>query len=106
MGALAVPWLAGVAVVTALSAQAGGFMVLLFQVALLWMALQWLFASWVAVPYPWLDAGVSVLAGIAQEAYGDASLFLRIFAANRNQLSDPNLIFPGRPLRVPMGNRI
>ena len=46
------------------------------------------------------------LAGIAQEAYGDASQYLRIFAANRNQLSDPNLIFPGRPLRVPMGNRI
>ena len=46
------------------------------------------------------------LAGIAQEAYGDASQYLRIFAANRNQLSDPNRIFPGRPLRVPMGNRI
>jgi hypothetical protein len=46
------------------------------------------------------------LSGIAQEAYGDASQYLRIFAANRNQLSDPNLIFPGRPLRVPMGNRI
>jgi hypothetical protein len=46
------------------------------------------------------------LSGIAQEAYGDASQYLRIFAANRNQLSDPNLIFPGRSLRVPMGNRI
>lgn len=46
------------------------------------------------------------LSGIAQEAYGDASKYLRIFAANRNQLSDPNLIFPGRPLRVPLGNRI
>jgi nucleoid-associated protein YgaU len=46
------------------------------------------------------------LSGIAQEAYGDASKYLRIFAANRNQLSDPNLIFAGRPLRVPMGNQI
>ncbi|MGI8807918.1 MAG: LysM peptidoglycan-binding domain-containing protein [Acidimicrobiales bacterium] len=46
------------------------------------------------------------LSGIAQEAYGDASLYLRIFSANRNQLSDPNLIFPGQQLRVPMGNQI
>ena len=46
------------------------------------------------------------LSGIAQEAYGDASKYLRIFAANRNQLSDPNRIFAGRPLRVPMGNQI
>ena len=46
------------------------------------------------------------LSGIAQDTYGDASLFLRIFAANRNQLSDPNLIFPGQQLRLPMGNLI
>ncbi len=46
------------------------------------------------------------LSGIAQEAYGDASLYLRIFNANRNQLADPNRIFPGQDLRVPMGNRI
>ena len=45
------------------------------------------------------------LSGIAQEAYGDASLYLRIFAANRNQVSDPNLIFPGQRLRVPQGNQ-
>ena len=37
------------------------------------------------------------LSAIAQEAYGDASKYLRIFAANRNQLSDPNRIFPGQP---------
>lgn len=46
------------------------------------------------------------LSGIAQEAYGDASQYLRIFEANRNQLTDPNLIFPGRQLRVPLGNQI
>ncbi len=45
------------------------------------------------------------LSGIAQEAYGDASLFLRLFAANRNQISDPNRIFPGQQLRIPQGNR-
>jgi nucleoid-associated protein YgaU len=46
------------------------------------------------------------LSAIAQEAYGDASKYLRVFAANRNQLSDPNRIYPGRQLRVPMGNLI
>ena len=46
------------------------------------------------------------LSGIAQEAYGDASQYLRVFSANRNQLSDPNLIAPGQQLRVPMGNQI
>ena len=46
------------------------------------------------------------LSAISQEAYGDAGLYMRIFHANRNQLSDPNRIFPGRQLRVPMGNLI
>ncbi len=45
------------------------------------------------------------LSGIAQEAYGDASLYLNIFAANRNQVSDPNRIFAGQQLRVPQGNQ-
>ncbi len=46
------------------------------------------------------------LSAIAHEAYGDASLFVRIFDANRNQLSDPNLVHPGQQLRVPMGRDI
>jgi nucleoid-associated protein YgaU len=46
------------------------------------------------------------LSGIAQEAYGDASQFPRIFAANCNQLSDPNLIRAGQQLRIPIGNQI
>ena len=32
---------------------------------LLWMALEWLLAGWISLPYPWLDTGLSVLAGIA-----------------------------------------
>ena len=35
-----------------------------------------------------------------------ANRYLRIFNANRNQVSDPNLIFPGQQLRVPLGDQI
>jgi CysZ protein len=31
----------------------------------LWVGLEWLLADWVALPYPWLETGFSVLAGIA-----------------------------------------
>ena len=37
----------------------------------------------------------------AQQAYGDAARWPRIFEANRDQLFDPDLIFPGQRLRVP-----
>jgi nucleoid-associated protein YgaU len=41
------------------------------------------------------------LSAIAQQFYGDPSLFPRIFDANPDQLTDPNLIFPGQVLRIP-----
>ncbi len=41
------------------------------------------------------------LSGIAQQFYGGASLYPRIFEANRDQLTDPNKIFVGQVLRVP-----
>lgn len=41
------------------------------------------------------------LSGIAQEKYGNSSLFPRIFDANRDVISDPNLIFVGQVLRIP-----
>ncbi len=45
--------------------------------------------------------GGDTLSGIARRFYGDGNLFHRIFEANRNQVHDPNLIFPGQVLRIP-----
>lgn len=41
------------------------------------------------------------LSAIAQQWYGDATQWPRLFEANRNQILDPNLIFIGQVLRVP-----
>jgi nucleoid-associated protein YgaU len=41
------------------------------------------------------------LSKIAQQWYGDSNQWPRIFEANHNQISNPNLIFAGQVLRVP-----
>lgn len=41
------------------------------------------------------------LGKIARQYYGDASLYMTIFEANKDQLKDPNRIFPGQKLRIP-----
>ncbi|MGB8692296.1 MAG: LysM peptidoglycan-binding domain-containing protein [Steroidobacteraceae bacterium] len=41
------------------------------------------------------------LGKIAQKYYGDPALYTQIFAANKNQLKDPNKIFPGQKLVIP-----
>jgi nucleoid-associated protein YgaU len=41
------------------------------------------------------------LSKIAEEHYGDARLYPRIFEANRDILEDPNKIQPGQKLRIP-----
>jgi len=41
------------------------------------------------------------LSGIAEEFYGDPGKFTIVFDANRDQLSDPDVIFPGQDLRIP-----
>jgi nucleoid-associated protein YgaU len=41
------------------------------------------------------------LSAIAEQFYGDPSKFRIIFAANRNQLDDPDVIVPGQVLRIP-----
>lgn len=41
------------------------------------------------------------LSKIANDYYGDARLYPKIFEANRDILSDPNKIKPGQKLRIP-----
>jgi nucleoid-associated protein YgaU len=43
------------------------------------------------------------LSGIAQSAYGDANSWPRLFIANRDTVTDPDLIRIGQVLRVPFG---
>ena len=41
------------------------------------------------------------LSKIAEQFYGDPTLYPRIFEANRDVLVDPNRIHPGQELRIP-----
>jgi nucleoid-associated protein YgaU len=41
------------------------------------------------------------LSALAQRWYGDATLWPRLFEANRNQIVNPNVIHPGQVLRIP-----
>ena len=50
---------------------------------------------------PYGVAAGDTLSKIALEIYGDASKWPRIFEANRNQISNPNVINVGQILRVP-----
>ena len=45
------------------------------------------------------------LSKIAKEHLGNANAYMAIFEANRDQLSDPNLIKPGQVLKIPAGSR-
>lgn len=42
------------------------------------------------------------LSKIAKEVYGDAMRYPEIFEANKPMLTDPDLIFPGQVLRIPV----
>jgi nucleoid-associated protein YgaU len=68
------------------------------------------------VPKPGVSAPVSsmktytvkagdTLSGIAREYLGDAKDYMRIFEANRDQLTDPDKIKPGQVLKIPAMER-
>lgn len=42
------------------------------------------------------------LSGIAARYYGDGSQYPRIFEANREVIKNPDLIYPGQKIRIPM----
>ena len=42
------------------------------------------------------------LGGIAKKYYGKASAYMRIFEANRDIIDDPNKIYPGQKIRIPL----
>lgn len=42
------------------------------------------------------------LGAIAEHYYGKASAYTRIFEANREIISDPNKIYPGQKIRIPL----
>ena len=42
------------------------------------------------------------LSAIAKEYYGDAMKYPVIFEANRPMLKDPDLIYPGQKIRIPL----
>ena len=42
------------------------------------------------------------LGGIAKRYYGKASKYMTIFEANRDIISDPNKIYPGQKIRIPL----
>lgn len=42
------------------------------------------------------------LGGIAKRFYGKASLYTRIHAANKELIPDPNKIYPGQKIKIPM----
>jgi LysM repeat protein len=45
--------------------------------------------------------GGDTLSKIAKEHLGDANAYMKIFNANKDQLSDPDEIKPGQVLRIP-----
>lgn len=42
------------------------------------------------------------LSGIAKQYYGDPMQYPRLFEANREVIKDPDLIYPGQKIRIPM----
>ena len=56
--------------------------------------------AWDATQWHEVKKG-ETLSKIAERYYGDSSLYTKIFEANRDTLTDPNLIRIGQKLRIP-----
>ncbi len=56
--------------------------------------------AWDATQYHVVEPG-DTLSKLAKKYYGDASLYMQIFEANKDQLKDPDLIKVGQKLRIP-----
>jgi nucleoid-associated protein YgaU len=54
------------------------------------------------VEYYVIQSG-DTLSAIAKKFLGNASAYPRIFEANREVIKDPNLIYPGQKIRIPLG---
>lgn len=54
------------------------------------------------VEYYTIESG-DTLSGIAKRFLGNASAYPKIFEANREVIKDPNLIYPGQKIRIPLG---
>jgi nucleoid-associated protein YgaU len=42
--------------------------------------------------------------GIARESYGEGVMYVRVYEANKTQIRDPDLIYPGQVFTVPVEN--
>ena len=51
-----------------------------------------------------VEAG-DTLSKISKQFYGEASLYMNIFEANRDKISDPDKIRPGMQLRIPTSDK-
>jgi nucleoid-associated protein YgaU len=56
--------------------------------------------AWDATQWHEVQKG-ETLSKIAQKYYGDASLYPKIFEANRDSIKDPNVIRVGQRIRIP-----
>lgn len=54
------------------------------------------------VEYYVIQSG-DTLSGIAKQFLGNGSAYPKIFEANREVIKDPNLIYPGQKIRIPLG---
>lgn len=54
-----------------------------------------------SVEYYEIKSG-DTLSAIAKQYYGKASAYMKIFEANREVIKDPNKIYPGQKIRIPV----